>query len=372
MTRNWHTFLRGAGWLVLPMLLSGLALAFLGRQLDIAPELSDNGYYILNTVMPQSIENQLAMFGVLWYSFFGPLPLIVSRAIYLILIYLSGAILGWVVSGALAAGASWVRRSASAICAGAAMLFIYYDARLDANYNGMVLMFFIAAVLCARPFLQPVTPDMVRFAGPFAPWGIGFGASMMAVALTKVSSAALMTVWFLAVLVAVHWIASSSLVRRKEFLKLLSCLIGWSLLGCAGFIGWLWVTVFSPTQLAERFVAGLDSTSLMGGHSVTVLDTAGTYWSLLSSLFDGYVVMPLVSLTILAPLGVLLIVRQRPEQRIRVQVVAAVVVILSGILTSGVFLDSPSSRQLFQYFGVLRVHALALALLCIYGAPWVS
>ncbi|MEP5152737.1 hypothetical protein [Planktotalea sp.] len=339
--------------------LAGAALFFVAGQFDIVPELSDSAYYIINTTTPQFIDNQLTMFGPLWYSFFGPLPFITSRFLHLAILFVSGAFFSWRCAQLISGQPHSLKHLTAALFGGTFVLFYFCWGLFEPSYNSLVIVFYMGTVLCALPFMptRPNAPALAR--RPFIAYAIGFGAFLTFVALIKITAAALMTVFFVLLFVVVQIIARGRSLGFKTLVWELWDIFRWSLLGVLIPILLIWVRLFDPIELFRHLANGYHSTELLGGHSFSLSDLFTKYVEYVGALRDALIDHPLFILLVAVPF-VMQNKRLRANKHAGLLMGLALAVILTcgALLIKGAF--AGNRAELFGFVALLRTSAFLL------------
>lgn len=331
----------------------------IGSQiLRLAPELSDASFYVLNLRHPEQIENQLSMFGIIWFSLFGQTSLVTARVIHAGLVFGSGALLALRYAKTQTQEGRSVRWALS-IIAGCSFLSTFTWVLIDPNYNSLILIWFSLALVFAPPFLERPRPNTFL---PSLGAGIGFGAAIFLLALTKITGAAAAAVFFLLVYGTVHAGRFRAQSSRYTQIKAFLLLFGSTLLGFAAVISVLAARGFSPGTLWARFDAGREVSERLGVHSISlelITDKAQAYFAFLLQAFqihwDAAALVALLSVN--AALAVHLQFRGNASLA---SLVFGLLAALAGVFALQKGISANSALAHFQLAAVLRWCALLM------------
>lgn len=330
--------------------LSLASFAFLSRFLYLAPELSDAGYYILNNRAPDQISNQISMFGIIWFSLFGETLVVTSRLIHGALVFGIGAWLAWSYAGP----ALFVRRLALSLLAGCGFLTSFIWVLIEPNYNTLALIWLALSLICALPFLSPLQVQSARPSWQLTGAAIGFGAALMLLALTKITSAAAAGLFYVLLYGALHRGAPG---LWSAFAKLLA----YTCVGFALVLAVLALRGFGPEALWTRLQTGLEMTRLLASHPLSLSGIAVKFIGYLDFLGQAAAAhwgLLILSAILCAMLGLewALPAYQRPLRAVNI------VLALAG---SGLVLNHTIAAGQGGHFQVLAL--LRLSALCLTG-----
>lgn len=348
---------------ILYLLLAGLVLLgclVRGRQiLWLAPELSDASFYVLNLRHPEQIENQLSMFGIIWFSLFGQTSLVTARVIHAGLVFGSGALLALRYARAQTEGGRSVRW-ALVLLAGCSFLSTFTWVLIEPNYNSLILIWLALALVFALPFLERPSANALL---PSLGAGMGFGAAIFLLALTKITAAAAAAVFFLLLYGVVHAGRLRAQNNRHTQIKAFLGLFCSTLLGFAGVIAFLAARGFSPSMLWARFDAGRSGSKRLGGHNIGVeliTDKAQAYFTFLLEAFQAH--WGVVVLIALLSLNAALSLRLRFWARANMaSLTFGLLAALLGVFVLHKSISTNSTLAHFQLAAVLRWCALLIA-----------
>ncbi|MEM9104942.1 MAG: hypothetical protein AAGC96_04735 [Pseudomonadota bacterium] len=355
-----NTFLAVAAGIALLVSINFLSL------LNLAPEVSDSAFYILNYTQPHKITNQLSMVGIIWFALVGEQSLPIHRALNFAIVFLSGAALGFTYTGSLVA---IPLRIGASLLSGSAFMVAFVGVILGPSYNDQILVCFALCLVCARPFLFPILGQTAVFTPARNVWAVGFGASLFAMVLIKITSGAIAGVFFVAVYLALHFSALSDAERRPIFYRALFRLALLSLLGAVLVLLFLTLRGFDPSDLWARGVQGFVSQGYLAVHglglaenwkdSVLYAETVGNAWQKHTFLWLG-----LLGAGVLGAVF-LFIDHSRYHWSLWTSAVLAIVTV--AILYSQ--LGGPIENIQIELLYLLRFFSIALAVFLLWQCP---
>ncbi len=192
---------------------------------DISPELSDSGFYLLMHRESEQILSLNTFFGVLLKTFIGEPSVQITRYIHFALLFLGPAGFVWAASVISPTYQDLKLRLTLSIASGCAGWAYFKWMLLDPNYNSLTIFFFFASITALWVFLERLrVPELTSFN---LKWPSTLaGAALFAFGLSKASSALLIIVFFTATSYCINLPAKPRTFEENQYWMDVFCLMG--------------------------------------------------------------------------------------------------------------------------------------------------
>lgn len=274
--------------------LTYLIFDFFLKNINVGPELSDSSYYIIRSSMPHAVVNQLTMFGILWYSFFGEQEILINRQIHIIVIFLSGCIYTAVLTNIFKIKLDY-KTAGFSILGGLGFLSYFNLFLLDPSYNSLnivaFVMLWISFVSLLNASFVKVDNEKKYLSKQLIFSSYFLGVAFQFIIMIKITTA--FAVFISIVFIYIYHLVS--LVKNTPHqliileMKKICLIIAAGLFGAFSVLLWLWLRFEAPLDLFERFLTGLKSNKLMSFHDYSFFGELFKLFSFLVYVGKSYI-----------------------------------------------------------------------------------